>query len=333
MLLPQFIRESINRLQALYPPGEARSLVLLLCNETLGTQSYTHIVEPDYEISDADLAFLTAAVSRMADGEPLQYVTGVQVFCCRQFRVTPDVLIPRPETESLVAMALSRLSPGTEARILDLFTGSGCIAWTLALDHEGASVTGVDISPAALDVARSQISMLDVGTLRLQAGPLSSGTSRSALIPPSGAGPLPFTWPRAATVPEDSRASRFCAPTFLEQDITKLPEDIQGAPFDMITANPPYIRESEKSAMQRNVLEYEPSLALFVPDEDPLLFYKATALWAQRFLKPGGWGIAEINEALGEQTAVVFRDSGFQDVEKHSDFFGKDRFVSFKKPA
>ena len=119
----------------------------------------------------------------------------------------------------------------------------------------------------------------------------------------------------------------------MKADVLQVPEEFEGAPFDVITANPPYIRESEKARMHRNVLEHEPELALFVPDTDPLLFYRAVAQWAARFLKPGGWGIVEINEELGEETAAVFRGAGLTNVKKMADFFGKDRFVSFEKSA
>ena len=331
MLLPEFIREGAAALEALYPPEEARSLVLRLCSELLGVQSYTHIVEPGYVIEQGKFAALEVALGRLRSGEPLQYILGYQDFCGHRFRVTPDVLIPRPETELLVAEAAERLrgalklTPGATAprsngpgcscapedsephnsdagefegvrppigsrspgpRALDLCTGSGCIAWSVALAAPGAQVTGVDISGAALAVARAQ----------------NPGDS--------------------ATVP-----------LFIKADVLQLPEDFPGAPFDLITANPPYIRESERAAMHRNVLEHEPGLALFVPDEDPLKFYRAIALWAQRFLRPGGWGIAEINEALGEETAEVFRAAGLEKVKKTADFFGKERFVSFEKAA
>ena len=232
----------------------------------------------------------------MAQGEPLQYVTGVQEFCGRRFRVAPGVLIPRPETEMLVAEATERLRPlllgKPLPKVLDLCTGSGCIAWSIALEAPGAVVTGVDISEAALALARSQFAAEGPGV------------------------------PREAAAPE-----------FVLQDVLEVPESFAGAPLDVITANPPYIRESEKAAMHRNVLEYEPALALFVPDEDPLLFYRAVARWALRFLKPGGWGIAEINEELGAETAAVFESAGLRKVEKHGDFFGKERFVSFEKAA
>ena len=114
-------------------------------------------------------------------------------------------------------------------------------------------------------------------------------------------------------------------------DVLAVPEELPGAPFDVLTANPPYIRESERAQMHANVLQHEPELALFVPDADPLLFYRAIARWAQRFLRPGGFGIVEINEELGADTAGVFAAAGLKDVALASDFRGKERFVTFYK--
>ena len=279
MLLSQFIRESTAALGALYGPREAAGIVSRLCGELLGVSSYAHIVEPGLEVSAEALPLLQRAMERLCGGEPLQYVTGVQEFCGRRFKVRPGVLIPRPETEELVAKAAERLRGG--GRVLDLCTGSGCIAWSLALDCPEAKVTGVDISDEALAVAREQFS--------------AEG------------------------------------PTFVKQDVLQVPESFEGAPFDVITANPPYIRESEKALMHTNVLEFEPSLALFVPDSDPLVFYRAIALWAVRFLVPGGFGIVEINEALGAECAALFENAGLANVKIQRDFRQKDRFVSFLK--
>ena len=355
MLLSRFIRESAAALEALYPPEEARSLVLRLCSHVLGTQSYTHIVEPEYAVPSEALPGLQDAVSRMAAGEPLQYVTGVQEFCGREFRVTPDVLIPRPETEQLVAEAesviRSRFSQPADNQahlhllcsksdhrssgkalsssklqktaVLDLCTGSGCIAWTLALDLPGTRVTAVDISPAVLSIARSQFEagVPSVSSLRSSL-PLRSACGREGVSEANGR----FSAPTALERSEES-------PVFVLGDVLSVPEEVEGAPFDVITANPPYVRESERARMHRNVLEHEPGLALFVTDEDPLVFYRAIAQWAVRFLKPGGWGIAEINEALGDETAEVFRAAGLENVKKLADFYGRDRFVTFKKAA
>ena len=321
MLLSQFIRESTSALGALYGPREAAGIVSRLCGELLGVSSYAHIVEPGLEVSAEALPLLQRAMVRLCGGEPLQYVTGVQEFCGRRFKVRPGVLIPRPETEELVATAAERLRGG--GRVLDLCTGSGCIAWSLALDCPEAKVTGVDISEEALAVAREQFGKAEGSGVR---GP----SLRSSL--PADAGPLPFTQPRAATGPRTPEPSALQnCPTFVKQDVLQVPESFEGVPFDVITANPPYIRESEKALMHTNVLEFEPSLALFVPDSDPLVFYRAIALWAVRFLAPGGFGIVEINEALGAECAALFENAGLANVKIQRDFRQKERFVSFLK--
>lgn len=286
MQLRRFILDGAASLEALYPPEEARSLVLRLCEGLLGVPTHMYVTEPLLEIPDSGLAGLEAALGRLQAGEPLQYVLGWQEFYGRRLRVSPSVLIPRPETELLVEWVLKQ-QVATAPRLLDLFTGSGCIAWTLALEVPDAHVVGVDISEAALAVARGQF-------------PEAVGN-----------GALP--------------------PEFVKADVLAVPEEFPGAPFDMITANPPYVRESEKAAMHRNVLEHEPELALFVPDADPLVFYRAIAQWALRFLKDGGAGIAEINEALGGATAGVFRAAGLKNVAVLSDLSGRDRFVTFCK--
>ena len=167
MLLKDFIAEGVASLRDLYPEEEARSLVLMLCAAKLGVQRYTHLIEPQTEIPPGREEELSDAMERLRDAEPVQYVTGVASFCGHDFRVTRDVLIPRPETECLVreaceaAEALARMKTaagraGEPLRILDLCTGSGCIAWSLSLALPGARVTGVDVSEAALEVARGQ---------------------------------------------------------------------------------------------------------------------------------------------------------------------------------
>lgn len=338
MKLADFIRKGEKSLEALYPAPEAARMALLLCCGRLGVQTYTHIVEPLTEIAPDALAGLESDMSRLLRGEPLQYVLGTAEFCGRSFRVAPGVLIPRPETEEMVSIAsgwlrdatadgisatggfhpdsrgarsdgrsapgiyypdskgvqvdgrsaLSDLNPNTmgakgglptadrNPRILDLCTGSGCIAWTLALDFPGADVIGVDLSDDALSIAGSQ----------------------------------PF---------------QSSGPAFVKADV--LGSVPQWGPFDLIISNPPYIMEAEKTAMRPNVLDWEPSMALFVPDNDPLVFYRAIARWAGRLLR--GMGLVEINETLGLETADVFRAAGFRDVSILDDIFGKPRFVRF----
>lgn len=276
MRLADFIRESTSALETQYPREEAGDIVLLVCQKRFGTEKYTHILHPDLQI-DENLA--SEDIRRLARWEPVQYVLGEAYFCGRKFNVRPGVLIPRPETELLVEQAEGLLRGVSEPWILDLCTGSGCIAWTLYKDIPGAHVSAVDISREALEIASGQFD-----------GP---------------------------------------GPAFIEADILK--EAPFYGPFDLITANPPYICNSEKTAMRPNVTDYEPSSALFVPDEDPLLFYRAVALWAERLLAEEGSGIVEINEDYGAATAEIFSQAGFHNVLIEKDLAGKDRFVKFSK--
>ena len=311
MLLADFIRQGTEALAALYPEPEARSMMLLLCEERLGVSRHAYLTEPLQEIP---VASMKADLARLCAGEPLQYVLGYADFYGRRFQVSPAVLIPRPETEYLCHTILSGkrtvpsagtpsgerayslvsvnetegvpAAPGSGAaapvHIIDLCTGSGCIAWTLAAEIPGAEVTGVDISPEALTVARGQ------------------------------------------------QVACHRAPSFVQADILQdPPASLPEASFDLLTANPPYVMDRERAAMRPNVLEHEPALALFVPDEDPLVFYRAVARWARKLLRPGGWGYAEINALLGPETAAVFRDAGFSGVSLLQDLGGASRFVRF----
>ena len=276
MRLADFIRESTATLEKLYPREEARNIVFLVCRKRFGTEKFTHILHPDLQV-DENLAI--GDLKRLSLWEPVQYVLGEAEFCGRTFKASPGVLIPRPETELLVEKAEEIIKDIRNPRILDLCTGSGCIAWTLFKDIPGASVSAVDISREALDIAAGQ-----------------------------------FDCP---------------GPDFIEADILKDP-CIKGS-FDLITANPPYILNSEKTSMRTNVTDYEPSKALFVPDGDPLVFYRAIADWATALLAPEGKGIVEINERLGTATAEIFSRSGFHHVLIEKDLAGKDRFVRFEK--
>ena len=288
MLLTAFLKEGTAALEPLYPSSEARSLLLMLCEAQLGVQRHTPILEPAYPIPPERLESLLNALERLKTGEPVQYVLGFSEFMGRRFRVSPAVLIPRPETEQLVMEAVQTLRGlPRRARVLDLCTGSGCIAWSLALEVPGTSVVGVDISRQALEVARSQ----------------------------------DFPLPPGAQ-----------APVFIQADILDTAQPFPFGPFDWVLSNPPYIMEAEKAQMRRNVLDFEPPAALFVPDTDPLVFYRAVAAWCGRLLVPGGRGLVEINESLGVDTAEVFASAGFGDVRQMKDFFDKDRFVSFRKP-
>ena len=337
MLLKDIIYKGIETVSTLYPEGEAREMVFAYMEDVFGLKRYVHILEPGMTLEEGAVQKAMSGFSRMAAGEPLQYITGTAHFYGRRFRVTPDVLIPRQETESLCNELLYPMVPKTPVfatlaarckgpldrllirsrplagggmssppfghnnsipvndinpAILDLCTGSGCIAWTLALEIPGSHVTAVDISDGALSVASSQ------------------------------------------DFSEEMASTGAVSPQFIKADVLQGPEnckEICGRQFDIIVSNPPYVMDSEKALMRTNVLDHEPHLALFVPDEDPLKFYKAIALWALALLKAGGTGIVEINEALGKETAQVFVEAGLKDVEILKDLHGKDRFVRFKK--
>ena len=300
MLLAEFVKAGTKALESLYPQKEARSIVLMLCEEVLGTENYTHIVEPEFKIDDKKLPELEAAMERLKKMEPVQYVLGHTEFYGRTFKVDPAVLIPRPETELLcrdaikLGMRVYRMrSPyGKNAepvRILDLCTGSGCIAWTMALSIPGSRVTAVDISDAALEVAAGQ------------------------------------------DFASELKSKETFRPEFIKSDVLDSEQEIELGPFDMVLSNPPYIMESEKEDMRRNVLEYEPESALFVPDDDPLFFYRAIARWSQRFMSPDGVGLSEVNETLARQTETVFKAAGYAHTEIVRDLSDKNRYIIYHK--
>lgn len=289
---------------------ERDSLLNILLEDVLHLQRYTVLTDPFQDIGERDCELFLGCARRLASGEPVQYVVGRTEFYGRRFNVTPDVLIPRPETEQLCREVIERtrlafpdkagcvMESGvfppelSRLRVLDLCTGSGCIAWTLALELPGSCVVGVDISSAALEVAKTQN----------------------------------FTPPRAN--------DGVCCPrrpSFVEYDVLRGPDsfDCDCGGFDIIVSNPPYVRESERLLMRRNVLDHEPPLALFVPDGNPLKFYKAIRDWARRLLVPGGLLFLEGNEALSEETEAFFSD--FSEHGNFSDCFGKPRFTFARK--
>ena len=307
MLLKDLIKEGTDIISSMYPEREAREMVFAYLESVVGTRRHTHIIEPEYQVDDEAASQAVEAFRRMASGEPLQYVTGKACFYGREFNVTPDVLIPRPETELLCRAVIDFVKMKSEVRILDLCTGSGCIAWTLALEIPGAQVMAVDISEGALAVASAQDFADEMSRTGAVAPDFVKADVLSCHPDPSLCHPEP-----SLCHPERSEGS--------------FPSH-----FDIIVSNPPYVMDSEKALMRKNVLDHEPHLALFVPDDDPLLFYRAVAQWALQLLKPGDFGIVEINEALGEETAECYRRYGFCAVTIIKDLNDKDRFVSFRR--
>ena len=274
MTLKEFIDLCMERLLPLYPEPEAKAIAFRVLEHYTDIPSYKYISEPDLVID----APLCSALDELATGRPLQYVLGVTEFCGHRFKVGEGCLIPRPETEELVSRIIDDLSGqeiGEEPfNILDICTGSGCIAWSLAAEFPEVMVYGCDISDAALRYACKQ------------------------RVKVRGAKPIFFTADVLAAPPAG------------------LPQ------FDVIVSNPPYICDSERAAMRPNVLDFEPAEALFVPDDDPLRFYRAIARWADALLRPDGHIYLEINERFGSEVAALFPGSTI-----HPDISGRDRFV------
>lgn len=294
MTLGAFINRAVESLAPLYPIEECKFLAVRLLKEMVdGYKGYEHLVEPQTELEHPGVI---AALERLATGEPLQYVLGYEWFCGHKFNVAEGVLIPRPETEELVKLVAEgaagllhlRESPDKIA-ILDICTGSGCIAWSLATRLPDAEVYGCDISDKALEIASRQQIYNDAG-----------GQAR-----------VKFFECDILSARAEERIKRGSA-------LGK---------FDIVVSNPPYVCESEKSLMRRNVLDYEPSLALFVPDSDPLKFYSAIARLSLNLLNPGGRLYFEINERYGEDTAKLLQQLGYSNCSIVKDIFGKERMA------
>ena len=262
-------------------------------------------------LSDADTLRLQQSVDRLLDAEPLQYVTGTAFFCGHPFHVAPGVLIPRPETEWIVDTAVN-LVTSSAPRILDIGTGSGCIATSisLALADRHCYTEAWDISEDALRIAADNAARL---------GAEVEFRRRDALR-------LEEDIPAEEKLEEDLPAEEKLE---AEQGGAEALRD--SASWDIIVSNPPYICNREAADMHANVLRHEPHLALFVPDTDPLLFYRAIARYAMRSLRKGGWLLFECNTLYAHDTAQMASDMGFATSVVEDDCFGKPRFVKAQK--
>lgn len=276
MTVSDLVAAAGEALAPLYSPEEIRSVALRLAEHFDGVSSAAFYACRDTVLPSSDR--IEEALGQLAAGRPLQYVLGYAEFCGHRFKVREGCLIPRPETEELVAMIIDDYSgfrpDGGQFNVLDICTGSGCIAYSLASAFPDAMVYGCDLSDEALKIACRQRIKLP------------------------GARPVLFG------------ADVKCPPP------AGLPE------FDVIVSNPPYVMERERASMRRNVLDYEPEMALFVPDGDPLVFYRAVRTWTAALLKKGGKVYLEVNEALADETAALFPGS-----EVKRDINSKPRFV------
>lgn len=265
-----------------YGDGEAQAMTRIIMEESLRLAPVDVALRRDEEVLPESLFRIDGIVARLLRGEPIQYIYGHTQWYGAEIKVTPDVLIPRPETALMVDLLMDRWGDRRDLRVMDLCTGSGCIAVTLARVLPFARVEGVDISEKALAVARENASLQHVSVDFRLADVLS-------MTPP--ASPV----------------------------------------YDIITCNPPYIPARDAAAMDANVLEYEPHMALFVPDDDPMRFYRPVAAYASKSLLPGGMLYVELDPAGAEEVARCMRDAGLSDVAILRDFAGRMRFATGRK--
>ena len=267
-----------SQLTEFYPVEEINSFFYQLVEEYLDMRRIDVALDRDKIINAEESELFKNALLRLKTKEPLQYILGETEFYGYTFTVTPDVLIPRPETEELVSWIVNDCRKSNEPlKILDIGTGSGCIAISLAKQLTHAKVSALDISKDALAIAKK------------------NALQNNAAI------------------------------NFIESDVLNV-DDFQEK-YDIIVSNPPYVRELEKEHMHDNVLKNEPHRALFVSNEDPLIFYRQIAQLASRNLKPEGAVYFEINEYLGEETRILLKNSGLVDVILRQDMFKKDRML------
>ena len=276
-----YIKES---LRDLYPSSEVSSLVRLIMERVCNIQPHHFLFCKDKELPESEKSRIHDIAERLKQMEPIQYILGTADFYSLQFEVDPSVLIPRPETEELVEQVILD-NADQKIKILDIGTGSGCIAVTLRKHLKKASVIATDISAEALATARRNAKRNNT------------------------------------TV------------TFIQTDILDPEKAEMDIPFilDVIVSNPPYIKEEEKKDMERNVLDYEPHLALFVPDNDPLLYYWHIAHFGKKKLRRNGHLYFEINAACGNMVVEMLEEEGYKNIELIQDLSGRDRIIKARK--
>lgn len=275
-----------QRLTGLYPESEAKAIVRWMLDVRFGLSLTDIVCGCLAQLSPAENSELETIMRRLEQGEPVQYVVGTAYFCGRPFHVEPGVLIPRPETEELCQWVIADAAENIPRTILDVGTGSGCIAITLALSIPQSGVVAWDVSDVALRIARDNASALGAD----------------------------ITFERCNAL--DPQLSTVHRPL---------------STINTIISNPPYICHNERAAMARNVLAYEPDEALFVPDADPLLFYRAIARYAAEALTTGGRLYFELNPLYAEDTVTMLSGFGFSHIEIRQDAFGKQRLLQARK--
>ena len=293
-----------RRLASIYDTDEAKAIVRWMLDVRFGLSLTDIVCGKTDELNEEECAELEGMMQRLEKGEPVQYVMGVAEFCGRRFHVEPGVLIPRPETGVLCEIISEAREYQRDDQILDIGTGSGCIAITLALELPCAKVIAWDISEKALSIAKKNAKALGAEITFEQRDILQYRENSNIFL----------------TIPEQD------SPTRSLSHLSPL-----SSKYDLIVSNPPYVCNREKATMERHVLEHEPHLALFVPNDDPLLFYRAITHFAKEALKPNGLLYFELNPLYACETEAMVRELGFSETEIKLDMFGKQRFLKAKK--
>lgn len=276
MILKEAIEQLRSGLAGVADPHEVQAMIRVICEDVFNYDPVDVALRQESVLPDFAQQRITDLIHRLQRHEPLQYIVGNARFHGHKFKVTPAVLIPRPETEQLVDLIVDE-NKESDLRVLDMGTGSGCIAISLARALKFAQVDALDVSRDALAVARANAEALQVKV------------------------------------------------RFFESDMLA-PQP--AATYDIIVSNPPYICWSERESMERNVKDYEPGQALFVPDNDPLLFYKAIVPYAKQSLEQGGRLYLEINQRFGAEVKRLLDEHGFDEVRIIDDSYGKVRFAA-----
>ena len=273
----------IENLTTTYPKEEILSFFYLLIDHKLKLSKVESTLSPTKEISKEHIDFFLDTIAELKCEKPIQYIIGETQFYGLPFQVTRAVLIPRPETEELVAWILSDIKVNADVNILDIGTGSGCIAISIAKNLPNAKVFALDVSKNALEIAKQNASINNVDINFIEQNVLAV------------------------------------------KSITNKQKELLA--FDIIVSNPPYVRVLEKQELKNNVLKNEPHLALFVEDNNPLLFYDKIAETAKRQLKKDGSLYFEINQYLGKETMELLKQKGFTKIELKKDLFENDRMI------
>ena len=293
MTLQELKLKLLIDLNQIYPNEEILSFYFLLIHHKMGLTRAEIALNPNQILPKEDLNFYLDAITALQGEKPIQYIVGETEFYGLTFKVNEEVLIPRPETEELVDWILKEFNEKKELKILDIGTGSGCIAISLAKHLPEANISGMDISKHALQTALQNAKLNKVKINLFQQDILKNNDTSSH-------------------------------PTSLGTGLAMNSLPIE---FDIIVSNPPYVRDLEKLEIKSNVLQNEPHIALFVSDDNPLLFYDKIADFTKQYLTANGLLFLEINQYLAENTTALLQQKGFKTIELRKDVFGNDRMI------